>query len=134
MQQLQFPEAPSHKAIILGIAALFAVLALGLLWCAIEMAWIQDPIRYPFDSAKWKEQASRERWRMHDDLMQKHDLKGKTRNELLKLLGPPDDADQKDNADQYDIGGAAGFGPSWVYLRIWYLGDKVANYKIEELN
>ena len=51
--------------------------------------------REEFDSAKWKDKRLIEehvRIRMVDDLLSRHDLRGKTREEVVAMLGEPDHA------------------------------------------
>jgi hypothetical protein len=44
----------------------------------------------PFDSAQWADADLRTRGRMVDDLLRRELLLGKTRNEVIQLLGEPD--------------------------------------------
>lgn len=69
--------------VILAIVAI--IIASGM-----KMFWVSE---LPFDSATWKNISSRAddtRYRMHWDLLEKHDLVGMTREQVVELLGEPE--------------------------------------------
>ena len=97
------------------------VLAIGELLVGDNMAdWLH---RRAFDAEAWRSQESVEydemwppRLCMVDDLMASGRLDGLTRNQVLKLLGPPEDKGFPGQAADYDI--HYYLGPERGFLRI----------------
>jgi len=80
-------------------------LSIILLIVAVSVSACSDslPNDLPFDSAKWKQGDPRVRYQMKADLMRRDPLIGKTRREIIDMLGPSDrDRDQKTYI-QYEI-------------------------------
>jgi|SRR5690554_6257119 len=88
-----------------------------------------------FNSEKWKNWEIRSsenhlRWDMTDDLVENYGLVGKTRNEILLLLGKPDNnIDGTENELFYDLGPCRR-GIDYGALLIYFKNDTV--YKVEK--
>lgn len=79
--------------------------------------------RMPFDSAKWKAGNENDiRIRMVDSLLRKNELNGKTRAEILALLGEPDNTGYFRDYDLvYRLGAERGFisiDSEWLVFRL----------------
>ena len=79
--------------------------------------------RLPFDSAKWKAgQENDIRIRMVDSLLHNYELRGKTRAEILALLGKPDNTGYFREYDLvYRLGAERGFisiDSEWLVFRL----------------
>jgi hypothetical protein len=92
--QPQSPRVGKLKAaaigcgIVLGVVILWSVIIPGLL-----LAWMmweaRPPSQLEFDAERWRNAPGEElRWRMHEDLLDKGLLKGKTELQTKELLGP----------------------------------------------
>ncbi len=93
--------------------------------------------RIPFDSAKWRneEQVNSKnpvRIRMVDDLLSKHDLVGKTKENLIALLGTPPQTGYFSNYDfVYWLGPERGFmaiDSEWLVIK--FENNKVIEAKV----
>jgi hypothetical protein len=74
---------------LLVLGALFGVVCCGLIWVLISWPFRWRP--KPFDSTIWSSKEAkqnRDRYRMLDDLRRK--IQGKSREEVIALLGEPD--------------------------------------------
>jgi hypothetical protein len=85
-----------------------------------------------FDSEKWKNWEETEstlflRWEMRNDLLENHDLKGRSQKDVIKLLGEPENK-SKDNF-RYNLG-PTGRGINYGTLILELENDTVKNYKI----
>lgn len=88
-----------------GMIALFlAPPALVFGWDALDYARNQ-PSTLPFDSTTWIQDGGRSdvRFRMANDLIESHELIGKSREEVVVRLGPPDS--EPDGRLQWGLGG-----------------------------
>jgi hypothetical protein len=72
------------SAAIAGFLFLSVVLA-----CGLRKPWA-DYTPKPFDSEKWHKGNRTVRGTMYFDLFEKHTLSGKTKEEVVQLLGEPD--------------------------------------------
>jgi hypothetical protein len=74
---------------LLALGALFVVVCCGLIWVLISWPFRWKP--KPFDSTLWSSENAKQsgdRYRMVDDLARK--IRGKSREEVITLLGEPD--------------------------------------------
>ena len=86
-----------------------------------------------FDSEKWKNWTESEeewssRWDMMNSLRNNHELKGKTKSEIINLLGQP--SSESNSIFRYNLG-PSGRGINYGYLRISF--DKnglVSDFKV----
>ena len=90
--------------------------------------------RMPFDSAKWKAGNENDiRLRMVDSLLRKYDLSGKTRAEILALLGEADNTGYfRDYGLVYRLGAERGFisiDSEWLVFRL-DTNNTVKEYRI----
>jgi hypothetical protein len=72
-----------------AILAVLMILGVGLACNGIKKPW-RDYTKKPFDSQQWKAGDPQTRGTMYFDLFVKRKLTGKSPNEVLELLGPPD--------------------------------------------
>jgi len=88
-----------------------------------------------FDSDKWKNWVETEdtwslRWDMMNDLRQQHELIGKSKSEIIELLGEP--ADNMNSEFLYSLG-YSGNGINTGTLTITFnMDDKVITYNVRE--
>ena len=87
--------------------------------------------RLPFDTAKWKSGKENDiRIRMVDSLLRKYELSGKTRSEILALLGEADNTGYFRDYDLvYRLGAERGFisiDSEWLVFRLG------TNYTVKE--
>jgi hypothetical protein len=85
-----------------------------------------------FNSEEWKnwiesEANTNTRWLMHDDLLNKHDLRNFDKEKIIDLLGEPDS--DKNNEYQYFLGDT-GQGINTGTLIIKFVDNSVAEVKI----
>lgn len=121
------PPSPLRRRRAFTVAGLVLLVSTVLLW---------DPWLYlvwghaAFDSKLWKRTSAGDRpssldWRvpMVYDLLHGYGLKGRTRAEIRRALGEPDEG-----RDSYWVGGAGGFLIYWC-LELEYDGDRVSGYR-----
>lgn len=112
------------------------VLALTVLAITVVATWTWWGTR--FDSAAWRANESRvgtgpPRIDMIDNLLARHELLGRTRPEVVALLGEPEDTDYFSNFDMvYWLGPERGFiriDSEWLVLRLGETG-RVAERRV----
>jgi hypothetical protein len=91
-----------------------------------------------FNSPVWKTNSTADtdwpaRLRMVDDLLNKHDLHGRRRSEIVALLGPPDETDKWADWDLvYWLGPERGFiriDSEWLVFKLG-TNDEVVEYSV----
>lgn len=100
----------------------------------ISMPYINDYMNAtPFNSQKWIEAENeteenwKDRWNMRRDLMANYDLKGKSKEEIIKLLGRP--SGESENQMSYSLGPAI-IGIDMGTLLIKLENEKVQSYRV----
>ena len=87
-----------------------------------------------FDQAAWKKAdlTGRARADMLDDLLTRHPLKGKTRSEVVELLGQPTPTDKWDGTEMiYVLGNDGSYMPidnEWLLIDLDQ-GERVVSFK-----
>lgn len=119
----------SMKA-ILGIITTL-IIALFLFF---SMPYINDYMNAtPFHSQKWIEAEKetegnwKDRWNMRRDLLANYNLKGKSKEEIIKLLGKPHQ--ESENEMYYSLGPAT-TGIDMGTLLIKFVNKKVQSYRV----
>ena len=131
----------SRRSWIRAVAFVLGGLAVAGLIGVLILAAILLPALYdvspplPFDSASWIAATSatdRTRYRMHRDLLRRHQLIGMTRPEVTRLLGPPTETDKFQQWDQvYWMGPEPGLGVDSVWLLLRLAPDgRVAEHQV----
>lgn len=119
----------SRKRIILGVSLAAAVLLAGFLVFVISVVIMLsgdgiDPL--PFDAAAWQNNPATfshdsMRLRMVDDLLASHPLVGRTRSQVVALLGEPDDVGWRNPDMVYQLGlerGPFAIDSEWLQLHL----------------
>lgn len=136
--QEKLHEKPLTFAQLGSVIALILLLFTGLFFGLTYDVWKGWWNRTSFDSAKWKVGSlakSKEPIRsyMIDDLLMKHKLEGMTRDEIITLLGEPDDYPSFGGWDlQYYLGperGLISLDLEWLVIRL-DKQNKVSAYKV----
>jgi hypothetical protein len=78
------PWAQIVSSVVAGLLFLSVVLA-----CGLRKPW-KDYTPKPFDSEKWRNGNRTDRGTMYFDLFEKRTLNGKSREQVVQLLGEPD--------------------------------------------
>lgn len=81
----------------------------------------------PFDAQLWRAASGDDRCNMVDDLLERTGLKGKTRAELIALLGEPETHD--DPPDHYHL--CPSFMDVWI-LEVEWENGRVASTRIRD--
>lgn len=85
----------------------YSLVVLGVITSIFFVIYLRRHITYEeFSSEKWKnwietESTSSLRWDMMNSLRNKHELKGKTKAEIIELLGEPNENNTKENFRYY---------------------------------
>jgi len=88
--------------------------------------------QYDFDREKWFAD-KHSRFEMRDDILESGILKGKSKNEIIDLIGKPDFNDSTD-IWTYDLGtSGAGFGWQFNSLELTFENGKVSEVKKIEI-
>jgi outer membrane protein assembly factor BamE (lipoprotein component of BamABCDE complex) len=103
----------TNKPIVL-ISICLLIILLGSSGCGFNKFW-RSYEQKPFDSQKWRDGDAQERGTMFIDLFKKRMVNGKTKDEVLALLGEPD---KKSTADGSDI---------WHY-KVEFAGENPTQY------
>lgn len=103
----------SNKPITLISICLLLVL-FGSTSCGFNKFWRSYEPK-PFDSQKWRDGDAQERGTMFVDLFKKRTINGKTKDEVLALLGEPD---KRTTGDGYEI---------WNY-KVEFAGEKPTQF------
>src|SRR6266508_805569 len=77
-----------RTAVLNSLVALVLILSAGLA-CGLRKPW-RDYKPRPFDSQEWRKGDRITRGTMYFDLFEKRTLNGKSKDEVLQLLGEPD--------------------------------------------
>jgi hypothetical protein len=122
------------KYIIWGIATLTILYILFVSTIVFKPHVYNYFNRTEFNQEQWKtwvetESAMSLRWNMVHDLTSEYELVGMTRQEIINLLGPPDNENQKFHTSSYYLG-MAGFGIDTGSLIIKFKDGKVIKYEI----
>lgn len=109
----------------------FAILIIGILLCAV---WgIRYKYQHTFSTSKWTANPH-ERVKMVDDMLSKHDLTGKTEQEIIALLGEDSGkkiSSAKDNSFVYYLGderGLISIDSEWLIIS--FTDGLVSGYEI----
>ncbi|MDA9773539.1 hypothetical protein N9B82_01165 [Saprospiraceae bacterium] len=110
--------------VLIGI--LFSII-LGFL-LLFSMPYIDDYLRATeFNSEKWNNSSNDQRWDMRRDLLKKDNLIGKTKKDIIDILGIPD----REGRDMihYDLGPAI-IGIDMGRLEIEFVRDTVVSCSV----
>lgn len=101
--------------ILLSILSVLLIIigALSLIYLDVFSNGINEQIA--FDRSEWKNGDERTRGKMIEDLIDRHLLIGKNREEVTSLLGPPDKQGEELIAYTIDLGQRFWFGSPWYY-------------------
>ena len=83
----------------LALISICLLVLLGNSGCGFNKFW-RNYEQKPFDSQKWRDGDALERGTMIVDLLKKRTINGKTKDEVLELLGEPD---KRSTADASEI-------------------------------
>lgn len=116
---------PRRVVLLVVAAAVFAI----SVWAVVGYRQGHQP----FDRDRWiaADLAKRTRADMVDDLVHRHRLVGRTRPEVVALLGPPTDTDKFDDWDMvYVLGPDSNYGidHEWLVLQLDGTG-RVVKYR-----
>lgn len=104
------------------------IITIAALICAIFILFSFPQAPRPFDQAVWKDAQRRaERFGMQQDLTRKHKLAGMTREQVVELLGEPEN--QSEDSLSWDMGRQAG-ARQHKYLELKMKNGVVENYSI----
>lgn len=88
--------------------------------------------QYDFDKEKWFAD-KHSRFEMRDDIMERGILKGKSKSEIIELIGKPESNDSTE-LWRYDLGtSGAGLGWQFNYLELTFENGKVSDVKKIEI-
>jgi preprotein translocase subunit YajC len=88
--------------------------------------------QYDFKKERWFADKNA-RFEMRDDLVNSRILIGKSKSEIIDLIGKSDSNDSTENWT-YDLGmSGAGFGWQFNYLKLTFENDKVSDVKKQEI-
>lgn len=100
---------------LFGVVALACSLPIGLLLVVFIPPTYESLAATGFEPQAWQRGSQVERGRMHEDLLSSRRLIGKSRVEVIELLGPPSHVGENDVSYAIDIGLRFGSDP-WLYL------------------
>ncbi|HEY0426746.1 MAG TPA: hypothetical protein VGC76_02965 [Pyrinomonadaceae bacterium] len=100
---------------ILQITICLALVLMVNLGCAMSNKFWRSYEPRPFDSQKWREGDALERGTMFIDLFKKRKINGKTKEEVMTLLGEPD---KKSTAGGFEL---------WHY-KVEFAGESPVQY------
>jgi hypothetical protein len=138
----------SKKKIVLGLGILLVLILLfgaGLFYYYFLMPWYMAPgFNHPFDAQQWQKEKGNTkqdnpRGRMVRSLLRSHTLNGKSKEEIITLLGQPDWTSSNDipltkvQEFDYEVGWYSGFRIDPDYLAIYFDKDgKVIKYAVQQ--
>ena len=115
---------------VAGAIIIAPILYLGLVFAFFSYLFYEP--QYDFDREKWfaDKQA---RFEMRDDIVESGILNGKTKSEIIELIGDTKSADSTD-IWSYDLGmSGAGLGWQFNYLQLTFENGKVSDVKKLEI-
>lgn len=128
----RFIENTKTRNLVSLIATLFIAPVLYIILILLFFSLSFYEPQYDFDRERWfaDKQA---RYEMRDDIIESEILKGKSKSEIIELIGKPDFPDSTD-VWKYDLGtSGAGFGWQFNYLELTFKKGKVSDAKKIEI-
>lgn len=115
---------------ILGTIIIAPILYIGLVMAFFSYLFYEP--QYDFEKERWFADKN-SRFEMRDDIVNSGILNGKTKNEIIELIGNSESADSTD-IWTYDLGtSGAGFGWQFNSLILTFENGKVSDVKKQEI-